>query len=157
MRETPRILENLRSRQRVVKGPLQDAEACNDLVFLPKYAQHLADPRVVAVAQAMLSSDHVRIAQLHTRPIPADPEEVTSMMELCTDTNLLVLIVQDDMYISPADPTDAARPRDNKGVRYRGADRREWHTDWPHDLIAYGIVCLFELSLPLFLSRLSLV
>ena len=46
------------------KGRLRyPSEPVSDLVWMPKYAQHLAHPAVVAVAKAMLD-DHLRIAQL---------------------------------------------------------------------------------------------
>ena len=78
----------------------------NDIVWMPQYAQHLANPVVTAVARRVLD-DHLRIAQLHPRFIEADKKDGT------------------------------------KGgfgsVKLRGrADTREWHTDWPHDLSAYG-------------------
>jgi ectoine hydroxylase-related dioxygenase (phytanoyl-CoA dioxygenase family) len=79
----------------------------NDIVWMPKYAQHLAHPVVTAVARRVLD-DHLRIAQLQPRFIPADA------------------------------------PHGTVGgfgsVKHRGrADSREWHTDWPHDLSAYGM------------------
>ena len=78
----------------------------NDIVWMPRYARHLANPVVRAVAGRVLD-DHLRIAQLHPRIIEAD------------------------------------RADGVKGgfgsVELRGrADTREWHTDWPHDLSAYG-------------------
>ena len=78
----------------------------NDIIWLPKYAQHLANPVVKAVASHVLD-DHLRIAQLHSRIIAADKPDGTL-----------------GGFGSP---------------KYRGrADTREWHTDWPHDLSAYG-------------------
>ena len=77
----------------------------NDLVWMPRYAGHLADPVVTAVARRVLD-DHLRIAQLNLRIIDADRADG-----------------------SPGGFGDARR---------RGRDFREWHTDWPHDLSAYG-------------------
>ena len=78
----------------------------NDIIWMPRYAQHVAHPTVTAVARHVLD-DHLRIAQLHPRFIDADA----------------------------ADGTPGGYGR----VKYRGrADTREWHTDWPHDLSAYG-------------------
>lgn len=78
----------------------------NDIIWLPQYAQHLANPVVTAVARHVLD-DHLRIAQLHSRIIVADKPDGTL--------------------------------GGFGSVKYRGrADTREWHTDWPHDLSAYG-------------------
>jgi ectoine hydroxylase-related dioxygenase (phytanoyl-CoA dioxygenase family) len=78
----------------------------NDIVWMPAYAQHLANPFVTAVARRVLD-DHLRIAQLHLRIIET----------------------------STSDGTLGGFG----SVKYRGrADTREWHTDWPHDLSAYG-------------------
>jgi ectoine hydroxylase-related dioxygenase (phytanoyl-CoA dioxygenase family) len=78
----------------------------NDIVWMPEYARHLANPVVTAVARRVLD-DHLRIAQLHTRIIATDESDGT---------------------------------RGGFGaVEHRGrADSRRWHTDWPHDLSAYG-------------------
>ena len=78
------------------------AKLVNDIVWLP---QHLAHPVTIGIARQVLD-DHLRIAQLHLRPIAAD--------------------------------VDGA-PGGFGPARFRGrADTREWHTDWPHDLSAYG-------------------
>jgi len=78
----------------------------NDIIWMPRYAQHVAHPTVTAVARHVLD-DHLRIAQLQPRFIDADA----------------------------ADGTPGGYGR----AKYRGrADTREWHTDWPHDLSAYG-------------------
>jgi len=78
----------------------------NDIIWMPQYAQHLANPVVTAVARQVLD-DHLRIAQLHTRIIEADKPDGTL--------------------------------GGFGSVKYRGrVDTREWHTDWPHDLSAYG-------------------
>ena len=62
-------------------------------------------PPSPSVARRVLD-DHLKIAQLHLRPIAAG--------------------------------TDAA-PGGFGRAKFRGrADTREWHTDWPHDLSAYG-------------------
>ena len=77
---------------------------------MPKYARHLANPVITAVARHVLD-DHLRIAQLHTRFIEADNSD--------------------------------GSPGGFGGKEYRtkysgGKEAREWHTDWPHDLAAYG-------------------
>jgi len=78
----------------------------NDIVWMPQYAQHLANPVITAVARRVID-DHLRIAQLHPRIIPADKPDGT--------------------------------PGGFGAVEHRGRPHtREWHTDWPHDLSAYG-------------------
>ena len=77
----------------------------NDIVWMPQYGKHLANPFVTAVARRVLD-DHLRIAQLHLRIIETTKSDGT--------------------------------PGGFGAVKYRGQDRREWHTDWPHDLSAYG-------------------
>ena len=78
----------------------------NDIIWMPHYARHLANPVVSAVARRVLD-DHLRIAQLHPRIIQTDSPDGT--------------------------PGGFGAPQ----LRGR-ADSREWHTDWPHDLSAYG-------------------
>ena len=78
----------------------------NDIFWMPQYARYLAHPSVTAVARHVLD-DHLRIAQLQPRAIPADAADGT--------------------------------PGGFGNLALRGrADTREWHTDWPHDLSAYG-------------------
>ncbi len=77
----------------------------NDIVWLPRYARHLANPVVTALARSVLD-DHLRIAQLHLRIIEADRPDGT--------------------------------PGGFGPVQSRGREFRGWHTDWPHDLSAYG-------------------
>ena len=77
----------------------------NDIVWMPRYCRHLANPVVTAVARRVLD-DHLRIAQLNLRIIEADRADGT--------------------------------PGGFGAVEHRGRDFREWHTDWPHDLSAYG-------------------
>ena len=124
--QTPLILDNLRTRSaKVVPGPMRQSEPCNDLEFLPEFRRHLASPFTTGLARAVLD-DHVRIAQIHVRPIAADSDATSSP--------------EKPSAASPADPSDAAHPTIGTGERLhtRGAEVREWHTDWPHDLIAYG-------------------
>lgn len=91
---------------RQVRKANRDPKPPNDIVWMPEYAQYLAHPATTAIAKKVLD-DHLRIAQLHLRPIAA---------------------------------TDASgNPGGFGRVELRGrADTREWHTDWPHDLSAYG-------------------
>jgi ectoine hydroxylase-related dioxygenase (phytanoyl-CoA dioxygenase family) len=78
----------------------------NDIVWLPEYAKHLAHPAITEIARTLLD-EHLKIAQLHLRPIAATAGDGTL--------------------------GGFGRPE------HRGrADTREWHTDWPHDLSAYG-------------------
>ncbi len=92
----------LRPAPRVGRPP----KLVNDVVWLPEYAKHLAHPTTTATAKAVLD-DHLRIAQLHLRPVASDAADGT--------------------------PGGFGRPQ------FRGRkDTREWHTDWPHDLSAYG-------------------
>ena len=77
----------------------------SDIVWMPRYAQHLANPAVTALARRVLD-DHLRIAQLHLRVIEADRADGT--------------------------------PGGFGPVKSRGREFRGWHTDWPHDLSAYG-------------------
>ena len=77
----------------------------NDIVWLPRYARHLANPVVTALARRVLD-EHLRIAQLHLRIIEADRPDGT---------------------LGGFGP-----------VQSRGREFRGWHTDWPHDLSAYG-------------------
>ena len=81
----------------------------NDIVWMPQYARHLANSVVTAVARQVLD-DHLRIAQLHPRIIAASSPDGTP------------------------GGFGTAHHRDGSGR----ADTREWHTDWPHDLSAYG-------------------
>ncbi len=93
---------SLRPVRRVGRPP----KPPNDIVWMPKYARHLANSVVTAVARQVLD-DHLRIAQLHPRIIAASSPDGT--------------------------------PGGFGSVHHRGrADTREWHTDWPHDLSAYG-------------------
>ncbi len=78
----------------------------NDIIWMPQYAQHLANPVVTAVARRILD-DHLRIAQLHPRIIESDRPGATS--------------------------------GGSGSIKVHGrAGMRGWHTDWPHDLSAYG-------------------
>ena len=82
----------------------------NDIVWMPQYAKHLANPVITTLARQVLD-DHLRIAQMHTRFIESDqPDGTRGGFRIVRGS-----------------------------VDYRGrADSREWHTDWPHDLSAYG-------------------
>jgi len=77
----------------------------SDIVWMPRYARHLANSVVTALARRVLD-DHLRIAQLHLRVIEADRPDGT--------------------------------PGGFGPVKSRGREFRGWHTDWPHDLSAYG-------------------
>ncbi|MDE0217892.1 MAG: phytanoyl-CoA dioxygenase family protein [Spirochaetaceae bacterium] len=90
---------------RPVRRAGHPAKPPNDIVWLPRYAHHLANPVVTALARRVLD-DHLRIAQLHLRIIEADRPDGT--------------------------------PGGFGPVQSRGREFRGWHTDWPHDLSAYG-------------------
>ena len=78
----------------------------NDIVWMPRYAQHLANPLVTGVARRVLD-DHLRIGQLHIRMVDTDKPD--------------------------------GAPGGFGPVSRRGRpEARGWHTDWPHDLSAYG-------------------
>ena len=83
----------------------------NDIVWMPRYARHLANPVVTALARRVLD-EHLRIAQLHLRIIEADRADGT---------------------LGGFGP-----------VQSRGREFRGWHTDWPHDLSAYGAGDAFQ-------------
>jgi ectoine hydroxylase-related dioxygenase (phytanoyl-CoA dioxygenase family) len=85
----------------------------NDVVWMPEYARYLANPRVTAVARHVLD-DHLRIASLHSKALHSTSPDDTSGSFSGYDLFGL--------------------PRLYGG----GANTREWHTDWPHDLSAYG-------------------
>lgn len=104
------LLKNQTATNKVELRPVRRAgyppKPPNDIVWMPQYAQHLANPVVTAVARRVLD-DHLRIAQLHPRIIATDKPDGTL--------------------------------GGFGAVEHRGrADTREWHTDWPHDLSAYG-------------------
>ena len=50
----------------------------NDIVWMPRFARHLASPVVTALARRVLD-DHLRIAQLHPRIVPADKPDETGV------------------------------------------------------------------------------
>ncbi len=104
------LLENPTVTDKVELRPVRRAghppKPPNDIVWMPQYGKHLANPFVTAVARRALD-DHLRIAQLHLRIIETSRTDGT--------------------------------PGGFGSVKYRGRpDSREWHTDWPHDLSAYG-------------------
>ena len=78
----------------------------NDIIYMPKFARYLAAPQLTAVARHALD-DHLRIAQLHARTVPADRKDGSG---------------------------SGFGPAKRRG----NANFRGWHTDWPHDLSAYG-------------------
>ncbi len=91
---------------RPARKPPYQHKLPNDIVYMPRYALHLAHRTTAAIAKRVLD-DHLRIAQLHLRPIAATGKDGT--------------------------------PGGFGNVKMRGrADTRGWHTDWPHDLSAYG-------------------
>ena len=49
----------------------------NDIVWMPQYASHLANPLVTEVAKRVLD-DHLRISQIHTKIIAASSHDGTS-------------------------------------------------------------------------------
>jgi hypothetical protein len=85
----------------------------NDIVWMPEYARFLANPQVTAVARHVLD-DHLRIAKLYPKVLHT---------------------------ASPDDRPGGLSGYDLFGLPrlYGGGENvREWHTDWPHDLSAFG-------------------
>jgi len=78
----------------------------NEIIWMPQFAPHMANPVITALARRVLD-DHLRISQLHLR------------------------FVRSDKAFIDKEGSDQFK-------RMRGAHKREWHTDWPHDLAAYG-------------------
>ena len=90
-----------------------------DLVWMPRFCEHLAHPVVVAVAKAMLD-DHLRIAQLNFRPVDKSDEE-----ELSDPTTQLKRewhTVRRPLHNTPQ----------HDGIAHFSAAAQ----DWPHDLSA---------------------
>ncbi len=91
---------------RPVRGVGLPPKPPNDIIWMPRYARHLANPVITAIAHRVLD-DHLRIAQLHPRIIESESSDGTS--------------------------------GGFGSVKFDGrANTRRWHTDWPHDLAAYG-------------------
>ena len=77
--------------------------AVTDIIWMPRFARHMAHPTLTTRARHVLD-DHLRIAQLQTRTIePSSPDEFGT------------------------------------GLHPDQVTSRGWHTDWPHDLSAYGM------------------
>ena len=109
-REEPGLSDALNAADGVELRPVRRVnhppKPPNDIVWMPLYAQHLANPLVTGVARRVLD-DHLRIGQLHIRMVETD--------------------------------TPDGSPGGFGSVSRRGRpDARGWHTDWPHDLSAYG-------------------
>ena len=105
-RQLLQVAEKERIELRAVRRRNYGPKPPNDIVWMPQYASFLAHPLLLQIAQRSLD-DHLKIAQLHLRPIAADS----------------------------ADGTPGGF---GKSVNRGRPDTREWHTDWPHDLSAYG-------------------
>jgi len=107
------LLENENIQLRSVGREGRPSKPPCDIVWMPKYAHHLANSKLVKVASKLLD-DHLRIVQLHPKIIPVSSPEDASSISLGNDPLGLPRI-------------------------YKGPDSaRDWHTDWPHDPSAYG-------------------
>ena len=91
----------------------------NDIVWMPKFSNHLANIKLVKIIKNILD-DHVSIAQLHPKVIKKSEKKDSSN-----------IVLGEDVY---------GLPRIYKGPDFA----RDWHTDWPHDPSAYGGKNKFE-------------
>ena len=107
------LLESKKIQLRSSGRQGRPAKPPNDIVWMPKYAQHLANSKVVKVASRLLD-EHLRIVQLHPKFIPISSSDDASGISLGND-----LLGLPRIYKAPA-------------------SARDWHTDWPHDPSAYG-------------------
>jgi len=108
-----KLLESAKVHLRPVGREGRPSKPPNDIVWMPKYAQHLGNLNLVKVASKLLD-DHLRIVQLHPKVIPVS---------------------------NPKDASDISLGNDMLGLPriYKGPESaRDWHTDWPHDPSAYG-------------------
>ena len=106
------LLESKSVKLRSVGRLGRPSKPPNDIIWMPKYAKHLADTNILKVARNLLD-DHIRIVQLHPKII----------------------------FNTPEDKSNISLGNDNLGLPriYKGpATGRDWHTDWPHDPSAYG-------------------
>ena len=85
------LLRDAAAANRVELRPVRRAghppKVPNDIVWLPRYAQQLANPFVVGVARRVLD-DHLRIAELHLRII--EGEKPVSYTHLTLPTKRIV-------------------------------------------------------------------
>ena len=61
---------------RPVRGVGLPPKPPNDIIWMPRFARHLANPVTTAIARRVLD-DHVRIAQLHPRIIASEDSDAT--------------------------------------------------------------------------------
>ena len=106
------LLENKSVQLRSVGRIGRPSKPPNDIIWMPKYAKHLANTSIVKIARDLLD-DHIRIVQLHPKIIFNTPEDKSS-----------ISIQTDNLGL----------PRIYKGP----VTARDWHTDWPHDPSANG-------------------
>ena len=79
-REEPSLSDALNAADGVELRPVRRVnhppKPPNDIVWMPRYAQHLANPLVTGVARRVLD-DHLRIGQLHIRMVETDQPDET--------------------------------------------------------------------------------
>lgn len=107
------LLKNEKIQLRSVGREGRPSKPPNDIVWMPKYAQYLANSKLVKVANKLLD-DHLRIVQLHPK-----------ILRVSNPENAFNISVGNDVL---------GLPRIYKGPE----SAREWHTDWPHDPSGYG-------------------
>lgn len=84
----------------------------NDIYWLPKFSKYLADHKITDIFKLLLD-DHIRISQIHLK---------------CNNYKAKIKIKKSYEF------DQFGLPR----IRSSNKNLREWHTDWPHDLWAYG-------------------
>ena len=103
------ITKNLELRESKYKN--RPPKPANDIIWLKKYSNYLANEHIVEFAKKILD-DHLKISQLHIKNIASQDNSSKSKFKL----------------------DDFGLPRIING----NENTREWHTDWPHDPWAYG-------------------
>ena len=71
------LLENKKIQLRSSGREGRPSKPPNDIVWMPKYAQHLANSKIVKVASRLLD-EHLRIVQLHPKFIPISSSDDAS-------------------------------------------------------------------------------
>ena len=117
---TGAIATNTRTRELVREGRGLTAQndPCNAVLFVPQLAEYLAHPAVTGTARDVLD-EHIRLAQFNTRPLPADKPDGSPW------------------EVRPEDAHHVGYPA-GVAAELRGPLRREYHTDWPHNVAASG-------------------
>ena len=108
-----KLLNNKNLFLRSVGKEGRPSKPVNDIVWMPKYAKYLSNSNLIKLIKNLLD-DHIRIVQLHSKIIQPNNFKNLSEVEIGND--------------------NLGLPRLYKGPK----NARDWHTDWPHDLSAYG-------------------